>query len=184
MGKKSKRPAEKKLIKLNLACGRDKKVGFVNVDADPIVAPDLQLNLDNVPWPFEPESVEEIFCRHYLEHVVDLVGFMDECYRVMTPGAKMFVIAPYWTSMRAWQDPYHVREISEATFLYFNKQARINLGVDYYPIKSDFDFTYGYEINGEWNMRSEEARRFAIQHYLNVVNDIHVTLTKKAQAKS
>ena len=29
--------------------------------------------------------------------------------------------APYYTSMRCWQDPTHTRAISEATFLYANK---------------------------------------------------------------
>jgi hypothetical protein len=81
--------------------------------------------------------------------------------------------------MRCWQDPTHKRAISEATFLYYNKQWRDTNKLDHYPIHCDFDYTYGYDINAIWANRSEEARNFAISHYMNVVNDIHVVLTKR-----
>jgi hypothetical protein len=81
--------------------------------------------------------------------------------------------------MRCWQDPTHKRAISEATFLYFNKQWRDTNKLDHYEILSDFDYTYGYDMNLMWANRSDEARNFAVVHYNNVVNDIHVVLTKK-----
>ena len=81
--------------------------------------------------------------------------------------------------MRCWQDPTHKRAISEATFLYFNKEWRKANNLSHYNIESDFDFVYGYDIAPEWANRSEEARSFAIKHYTNVINDIHVTLTKR-----
>ena len=108
-----------------------------------------------------------------------LILFMDEVYRILKPGGRIKVIAPYYNSMRCWQDPTHKRAISEATFLYFNKQWRETNKLDHYGIQSDFDFVYGYDITPEWANRSEEARNFAIKHYTNVINDIHVTLTKK-----
>ena len=108
-----------------------------------------------------------------------LILFMDEVYRILKPGGRIKVIAPYYNNMRCWQDPTHKRAISEATFLYFNKQWRETNKLDHYGIQSDFDFVYGYDITAEWANRSEEARNFAIKHYTNVINDIHVTLTKK-----
>jgi len=34
---------------------------------------------------------------------------------------KVTFVCPYYSSIRAWQDPTHKRAISEATFLYFDK---------------------------------------------------------------
>jgi len=104
---------------------------------------------------------------------------MEEVYRILKPGGKIKVIAPYYNSMRAWQDPTHKRAISEATFLYFNKGWRDTNKLDHYDITSDFDFVYGYDMVNEWAMKNEESRNFAIKHYTNVISDIHVTLTKK-----
>jgi hypothetical protein len=104
---------------------------------------------------------------------------MHELYRIMKVGAKCSIIAPYYASMRCWQDPTHTRAISESTFLYYNKDWRIMNKLDHYPIHCDFDFAYGYDLTPDWAARSEDARNFAIRHYINVVNDIHVTLTRK-----
>ena len=67
------------------------------------------------------------------------------------------------------------------TFLYYNKQWRIDNKLSHYPIKSNYDFTYGYAFAPHWQTRSEEARNFALIHYINVVTDIQVMLTKKTE---
>ena len=165
--------------RLNLACGQTKIDGYFGIDIKPGDTVDATMDLEQFPWDIESESVEEIICSHYVEHTSDLIKFMDEVYRILKPGGRIKVIAPYYNSMRCWQDPTHKRAISEATFLYFNKQWRETNKLDHYGIQSDFDFVYGYDITAEWANRSEEARNFAIKHYTNVINDIHVTLTKK-----
>jgi len=166
-------------LKIDLACGQNKQEGFFGVDIAPGENVDAVVDLEQFPWPIESDSVEEIFCSHYVEHTSDLIKFMDEVYRILKPGGKIKIIAPYYNSIRCWQDPTHKRAISEATFFYFNKGWRETNKLDHYNIKSDFDFSYGYDLNPTWATRSEEARNFAIAHYTNVINDIHVVLTKK-----
>jgi SAM-dependent methyltransferase len=175
MSEEEKKPIE--LVKLDLACGQNKKEGFKGVDT--WEGADIVHDLNVYPYPFENDSVDEIYCSHYVEHVADLIQFMDECYRIMKVGASMTVIAPYYSSVRAWQDPTHVRPISEASFFYYNKGWRESQKLDHYPIKSDFDFTYGYAFAHEWQNRSEEAKQFAVKHYLNVITDIQVSLKKR-----
>ena len=104
---------------------------------------------------------------------------MGEVYRILKPGAKIFIRAPYYNSVRGWQDPTHTRLISEATFLYYNKDWRTANKLDHYPIHCDFDFNFGYDFMPDWAMRSEEAKAFALRHYTNVVSDIQVILVKK-----
>lgn len=168
-----------KLVKLNLACGQIKIDGFVGIDKIKTDAVDIVHDLETFPWPFEDNSVDEVHCSHYIEHTADLIAFVDEMWRVMKLGAKATIIAPYYASIRAWQDPTHKRAISEMTFMYFNKGWRDTNKLTHYGIKSDFDFTYGYQMMPDWATRAEEARVFAMRHYLNVISDIHIVLTKR-----
>jgi len=118
-----------------------------------------------------------------------LILFMDEVYRILKdeitdPDGKVHagtikIIAPYYSSMRAWQDPTHRRAISDASFFYFNKGWRDANRLDHYGIQCDFDFVYGYDIAGDIASKHDEARNMGILHYINAVNDIHVTLTKR-----
>lgn len=177
--KQEKQEAKSEVLKVDLACGQSKQEGFVGVDIVKLPGVDIVHNLEVYPWPFEDNSVDEVFCSHYVEHTPCLMKFMNELHRIMKIGAKCTVLAPYYTSMRCWQDPTHLRAISEASFLYYNKQWRVENKLDHYPITCDFDFSYGYVISQEWATRNEEARLFAIKHYWNVVSDIQVTLVKK-----
>lgn len=176
---KEKARAEGKLIKLDIACGQNKPEGWVGIDIAPLEGVDLVHDLSTYPWPVKTGTVEEARAIHYIEHVVDLIGFFEEVYRVLVVGGKCLIISPYYTSMRAWQDPTHVREISEASFLYYNKEWRKSQKLDHYPITCDFDFSYGYAFYPEWAARAQEARDFALKHYNNVVSDIQVTLVKR-----
>lgn len=170
---------EVKPVKLNIACGQNKQEGFIGIDKVKTPAVDIVHDLEEFPWPFEDNSVDEVICSHYVEHTKDLIKFMDELWRIMKVGAKATIVAPYYSSIRCWQDPTHIRAISEFTFLYFNKVWREQNKLDHYGIKSDWDFTYGYAMDPAWVTRAEEARVFAMKHYINVITDIHVSLTKR-----
>lgn len=187
-------------LKLSLACGDNKPEGFKGVDIVKTDSTDYVQNLLEFPWKqFADNSVDEIECSHFVEHLPHGDGFhdpfmqfFDEIHRILKPAEfdpnnpniaiKGFarITCPYYSSMRAWQDPTHQRAISEASFLYLNKQWRIDNKLDHYPIECDFDFSYGYVLSPEWQNRSQEAQTFAIQHYINVVSDIQVTLTKRS----
>jgi len=172
----------KKLInepRLDLACGQNRTEGYFGIDIAKGENVDAVVDLEKFPWPIKTGSVNEIVCSHYVEHTPELEKFMDEVYRILKPGGTMKIVAPYYTSIRCWQDPTHKRAISEASFLYYNKKWREDNKLDHYNIKSDFDYTYGYDIAVEWANKHEEARNFAIKHYWNVVNDIHVVLTAR-----
>lgn len=169
-------------LRIDLACGQRKREGFIGVDYVKGKGIDIVHDLEVYPWPFKDNSVDEVNISHYIEHVRDLVKFMNELHRVMKPSAECSIVAPYYSSIRAWQDPTHVRAISEATFLYFNQEWMKANGLDHYGITADFDFSYGYSIDPAWQNRSEESRNFAIRHYINVVSDIQVVLKKKQDA--
>lgn len=186
-------------LKLSLACGDNKPEGFKGVDRIKTESTDFVQDLFTFPWSqFADNSVDEIECSNFVEHIPHGDGyndpffqFFDEIYRILKPAefdpnnpnvaTKGFarIVCPYYSSMRAWQDPTHQRAISEASFLYVNKQWRIDNKLEHYPISCDFDFSYGYVLSPDWQNRNQEAQAFAIKHYNNVVTDIQVILTKR-----
>jgi hypothetical protein len=197
---KQKKVVASEPLRLSLACGGNKPEGFKGVDIVKTTDADYVVDLLTFPWKeFADNSVDEIECMNFVEHIPHgnsqhdpFFQFFDEIHRILKPAefdqanpniaTKGFarIVAPYYSSMRAWQDPTHQRAISEASFLYLNKEWRESNHLDHYPISCDFDFSYGYIINPEWQNRSQEAQSFAIQHYLNVVSDIQVMLTKRS----
>jgi ubiquinone/menaquinone biosynthesis C-methylase UbiE len=165
-------------MKLDIACGQNKQQGFKGVDIAPGPGVDFVWDLEKFPWePFKDYSVKEAYASHYIEHTSDLMKFMDEVWRICEDGAKVSFVAPYYSSIRAWQDPTHKRAISEATFLYFDKDWRVANKLDHYPIKCNFKVQQIVVFfNPPWDKKTEEARQFAAQHYWNVVSDIMVEL--------
>ena len=177
--KTKEKKEEPKLVKFNLACGQNKLEGYINVDMVKTEAADKVMNLEQYPWDIPSDSVDEIIISHYVEHVTDLIKFMNELHRIMKKGAKAFIVVPYGKSTRALQDPTHKRSIVEESFLYYNQNWLKTNKLDHYGVTADFDFTYGYSVYPEWQNRSQEAIQFALKHYWNVASDLHVTLIKK-----
>ena len=68
-----------KKIKLDIACGNNLQKGFVGVDI--IGKPETQAkivhNLLTFPYPFKDNSVDEIFCSHFIEHLPHRDSFND-----------------------------------------------------------------------------------------------------------
>ena len=113
--------------KLDIACGQNKQKGFKGID----IAGDADIfhDLNEIPWPIKSNSVEQVFCSHFVEHIPHWrpgweadgwFSFFDELYRVMKPDATAEFIHPYVTSVRAFWDPTHVRYIHEVSWHYLN----------------------------------------------------------------
>lgn len=76
-------------MKLNLGCGNNYLKGYINVDRVPGIA-DLVYDLDEFPYPWPDNSVDEILMRHVLEHLQDIRKVMDELWRILKPGGAAY----------------------------------------------------------------------------------------------
>jgi SAM-dependent methyltransferase len=182
---------EKKLVKVDLAAGLNKKgEDYIGIDYVKVDGIDIVHNLNTYPWPFEDNSVDELFCSHYVEHIPHdifnptdtrdgLIQFMDECYRILKPGGKLTIQVPFGSSIRAFQDPTHRRFLFKESFYYFNKDWRDSVGVSHYGIKSDYDMVFSYFITNEMTLKSQEVRDIAFIHDWNVIDDLRIELIKK-----
>lgn len=80
-------------------------------DGDPPTIPRL---------PFPDNSIKSMVTHHCLEHVGDgFIRLMDECFRVLEPGALMRIIVPLFPSHSAISDPDHKRFFQQGTWITF-----------------------------------------------------------------
>lgn len=168
------------MVILDLGCGMHKQdENATGVDIVPGEGVDVVWDLESYPWPFEDEYADTVVMSHFWEHLNEPIPFMNELYRVMKTGGTAILVSPYYSSARAWQDPTHKHAVSEHSFLYYNAGWRKKENLSHMAITCDFDFSFGFFFAEEWKNRSDEAKQFALKHYINVVDDIQVILVKK-----
>ncbi|MHB8407889.1 MAG: class I SAM-dependent methyltransferase [Acidiferrobacterales bacterium] len=83
-------------LKLNLACGRDVREGYVNVDFRS--APGItSVDLSKLPWPFPAGSASEILLYDALEHFSwrTTGAILDECWRVLENDGVLKIQVPH-----------------------------------------------------------------------------------------
>lgn len=184
--------------KLNIAAGQRPMEGFKGIDI--AAGADIQHDLFEFPWPIKTNSVEEVWCAHFVEHVPhwrpgwDRDGwwlFFDELYRIMkapvlgadeqiTYSTAQF-IHPYVKHERAFWDPTHVRFIEWMSWYYLDAQWRVAQGLDHYPVECDFEVVTinATGIADEYMTRNQEQQNYARNHYWNVVPDLQVILKRR-----
>lgn len=82
------------LARLNVGSGDFPLAGWTNIDETRHSGVDLVLRVP--PIPFAADSVGDIYCGHFLEHLDrdDARVFLGECYRVLVPGGRLGVLVP------------------------------------------------------------------------------------------
>ncbi len=104
---------------LDIGCGNAKTPGAVGIDFNVRTEADIVHDLNQYPWPLADNTFDRIVASHIVEHVVDLIRFMEEVHRVARPGAQVEIVTPHFTSRYSYTDPTHVRHLSLFSFDYF-----------------------------------------------------------------
>lgn len=180
--------------KLDLACGQSTKEGFEGAD----IWPGAQhvVNLQQYPWPFEDNSVLEIHCSHYIEHIPmqsvlqgdlseewslkdALFAFFDECWRILVPDGWMTVQWPCHRSDRAFQDPTHRRFPTAQTMAYMNEEWRRANKLDHYNVECNFIGDCNPVVDQALTLRPAEVAQKKMQLEWNTIFDWVGKLQKK-----
>lgn len=187
-------PARETGLKLNIGCGFNKLDGYLNVDGFPDCAPDLVWDLEKTPWPFEDDSVDEIYANHVLEHLGQATqtffAIVKEIYRVVRHDGEVRIAVPHPLHNSFMTDPTHVRRFTADTFVMLSRtrnldwaQRRVNvtmlalmLDVNFEPV----EITHVYDrqwlakrASGE--VTSEQLRELAKSQF-GVVHEIKARL--------
>lgn len=111
-----------KKICLNLGCGFHKigEPDWINIDNRDEVNPDMLLDITE-GLPFGDDSVDEVRCFDFLEHVPigKTIALVEEIYRVLKNGSSFESFTPSTDGRGAFQDPFHVSFWNANSFLYF-----------------------------------------------------------------
>ncbi|MCC2630425.1 MAG: methyltransferase protein, partial [Candidatus Paceibacter sp.] len=114
---------------LNLGCGYNKRSGYLNVDSSSVCNPDLVLDMEITPWPWQDNSVDEIRLDHVLEHVgkdpKTYLAVWKEIWRISKPGTQIFITVPHWRHDNFVHDPTHVRPITPIGIAMFDHQRNL-----------------------------------------------------------
>jgi hypothetical protein len=181
-------------LKLNLGCGSRKLAGHVNIDKFGFCKPDLVLDLEVLPWPFETGSVGEIQAIHVLEHLgrdADVfLAIMAEMYRVCRDNAPVLITVPHHRSESFVGDPTHVRPITAKGISLFSKdycrafteQGWSNtrlaeyLDIDFAIARITYDLTPGWREQVRAGRISNADLNHAITSYNDVVEQVRFEL--------
>ncbi len=71
---------------------RHRGEGWLNVDLCP--SADVHHDLNVTPWPFDDESIDELYTSHCIEHVKCPIAFLREVARICKVGAKIEIRCP------------------------------------------------------------------------------------------
>ena len=80
-------------LRLNIGCDRSEIAGYVGVDFNPDVDPDILAEADDLHM-IEDNTVDEIYASHVLEHLPYGNKALEEWLRVLKPGGMLTVIVP------------------------------------------------------------------------------------------
>lgn len=106
-------------MRLNLGCGSDIMPGFVNVDITRTADEVTVWDLDCAPWPFDAATCESVVAIDVFEHVDKPLTFMNEAWRVLSPGGTLFMQTPHYDAEHAFTDPTHRRFPTRFTWDYW-----------------------------------------------------------------
>ena len=114
-------------MKIELGCGACPTEGYTHCDKyrhSPHV--EMVFDLENIPWPFCEEMVEEILATDVFEHLdMHVQRWLDECWRVLKPFGLLNMRLPSWNHPQGYgfRDPTHYRLFTEESFHYWCPKA-------------------------------------------------------------
>lgn len=114
-----------KKIKINLGCGNNKWKGFINIDCDYLLRPDVVCDLRYEKLAYEENSVSEVWMCHTIEHIEKKYwpSVLFEVNRVLKIGGTFYLTYPeFLKCVEFWKDnKYGKKDYFEACI--YGRQA-------------------------------------------------------------
>lgn len=111
--------------KLDLGCGNSVRSGYVGIDLHSDNPDRNIIRADCLEYlrSCEASTIDEIYSRHFFEHVENLSDYLFEIARVLKPGGVFNFIVPHFSNPYYYSDPTHKRFFGLYTMNYFFKNT-------------------------------------------------------------
>lgn len=78
---------------LNIGCGFDHRKGYVNIDIDPDMEPDILMQAADLEKTFEPNSIDGIVMIHMFQllHLWEALDFMKMAFNVLKSNGRLLL---------------------------------------------------------------------------------------------
>ena len=104
---------------LDVGCGQNKFPGAIGIDSNPRTQADIIHDLGVFPYPFGDDEFDEVISRHVIEHVPDVLGFVNELHRITKPGGRIKIVTPHYSNPDWATDPTHRNHFNSYSFTCF-----------------------------------------------------------------
>jgi SAM-dependent methyltransferase len=92
---------------LDVGCGSAKAPGAIGLDISPETDADIVHDLDRFPYPIDDNAFDQIILQDVIEHLERPVRVFEELHRIATPGGRIHLRTPHFSSVLAYSDPTH-----------------------------------------------------------------------------
>ena len=148
---------------LDVGCGQNKFPGAIGIDANPRSHADVIHDLGIVPYPFANDEFDEIVCRHVIEHVPDVLGFVGELHRITKPGGRLKIVTPHYSNPDWPTDPTHRNHFNSYSFTCFMPDRTpfpFYTDVELFPIRTYVSLANLWRALGiEWLVNLDQHSR-------------------------
>ncbi len=160
---------------LDVGCGTSKTPGAVGIDFHPLPGVDVVHDLNQLPWPLESGTFDEIKILDVIEHLDNTIKIMEEIHRLLKPGGTVYIRVVPWNHRYAFSDPTHVKFFTEISFKFFTGEWRPYYTGARFEITS---FKYTYDTYARKIFRSEWLMLKLSYFLTNVIDGMHVEMRK------
>ena len=166
---------EVQLINLELGCGPVEKrmPGFVGLDKDPSVSPDILCDLEMGIIPLPDNSVKAVYAMYLFEHISNPLQIMSEVHRICIPDAIVQITVPHFASDSQAKDPTHVTSYCEDSWRYLCGD----------PSVPNYGYNFKFELlqislilTPDAQQMNAKELEFAKRHYTNIIYNITFVL--------
>ena len=104
---------------LDVGCGTNKYEGAIGLDNNPRTKADVIHDLGEVPYPFADDEFDLVVSHHAIEHIPDVMKFIEELYRITKNGGRIRLLTPHYTNPDWATDPTHKNHFNCYSFNQF-----------------------------------------------------------------
>lgn len=120
-------------VALELGCGnRKRKHDSIGVDALNYECVDIVGDIFEVLGEMPDGAVDDVYSSHFLEHVSDVTGLLDELARVLKPGGHLAVTVPHFSNPYFYSDISHKANFGLYSMSYFSDDQQLTRKVPSY----------------------------------------------------